>query len=262
MQNFYAPPLTKINKILIYLMGGLFVLQTCAQLFQNISLMSYFGLSLSAIQGGFFYTLITFPLFQTDLMSGLFSALIFWYTGSELEMSWGSKKYLQFLVSITIFSGLFFLIVVALFFSSSYIAQMPLVGSSGLCFGLLIAYAMIYPERYFSFFMLFPMKAMHFCMLLGAVQLYTAMFSPVAKTTWGHLAAMGIAYLYLLVAQGKWKNFRRTKSTKDRDRVADLKKIRHPHLFLVKEDDDDLPPSGGDGGGKGSGGGPNHRNWH
>jgi membrane associated rhomboid family serine protease len=237
------------------LIGGIFILQTILQLSQNLSLLSFLGLSCSGIEHGLIYTFFTYPLFQTDLMSGLFSCLILWYTGSDLESSWGTKNYLKFIFTMTLLSGLFFLLIVSLFFSHSFIAQLPLAGSSGLCFALLVAYAMIYPERYFSFFMLFPMKAMHFCLLLGAVQLYTALFSPVAKTTWGHLSSMGFAYLYLLWAQKgfSWSLpiFGRKKSS----RASDLKKIRHPHLFLVKDDEDDSGPPK-------KGGGPNHRNWH
>lgn len=265
MQNFYAPKLLIVNKYLLIIMLVFFLAQTASQLLYHTSLLPFLGLSWVGFKSGWFYTLFTYPLFQMDLMGGLFSALILWYTGSDLEASWGSKRYLQFLLWITLSSGIFFLLFVCTFFSNSLMDQIPLAGSTGLGFGILVVYAMIYPERYFSFFMLFPMKAKHFCMLLGAVQLYTALFSPLAKTTWGHLAAMGFAYIYMAHRQSGgeiWKFWNRFTPNLGKDsqaqKLKDLKKIRHPHLFLVKDDDDSdhnpsKPPKKG---------GPPSGHWH
>jgi membrane associated rhomboid family serine protease len=246
VQNFYTPKLTPVNKVLLIIMATIFLAHTLTQAFMELSLLSYLGLSMSGVLSGRLHTLVTFPWFHMDLLSGLFSALILWYTGSELEMSWGSKRYLQFIMWLTLSSGIFFLALVAFFFSDTLIAQIPLAGSTGIGLGLLVVYAMLYPERHFSFFMLFPMKARHFCMLLGAIQLYTAIFSPMGKTTWGHLAAMGFAYLYMVQLQtgGQvWKFWQRFPAQQDQ-KLKDLKKIRHPHLFLVKDDDDSTPPKG------------------
>ena len=132
-----------------------FLAQTIAQVGFGSSLLSHLGLSWSGFKSGNVFTLFTYSLFHMDLMGGLFSALILWYTGSDLEASWGSKNYAKFILWIALSSGVFFLLLVASFFSHSVIAQIPLAGSTGLGFGLLVVYAMIYPERYFGFFIIF-----------------------------------------------------------------------------------------------------------
>jgi membrane associated rhomboid family serine protease len=176
---------------------------------------------------------LTFPLFEKAFFSLLFNGLILWFLGSELEATWGRKLYIKFLVSCTLGASLFYALL-GLIFSDSIIASLPMMGLGAITFGMMGAYAIIYADRYFTFMFLFPIKARYFCLLLAAVQLYTAIFSPYAKTAFGHLAGMGIGVLFLFITSNR---ARKMKSTGNKDGA-----IKKQHLKLVKSDDDNERP--------------------
>ena len=135
-------------------------------------------------------------------MSLLFESLVIWFIGSDLELKWGRKFYIEFFVFTTLAVGPLYIIL-----GNLIGAYAPLYGVTGFSYGLLVAYAMIYSERQLTFMLLFPMKAKYFCMLLAGIQLYMGFFSGSKVASLCQLAAMGFSYLFLkyksMKAQGK-----------------------------------------------------------
>jgi len=186
--QFQAPPLSKINKIIIITMVFLFIVNAVI----GGSLAGYLALSLNGIKSGLIYQVITYPFMEASFMGLLFESLIIWFIGSDLERQWGQKFYLQlFLVSvigvIPIYLGL----------SAFTGLSTPLMGITGFGYALLVSYAIIYSERQLTFMLLFPMKAKYFCMLLAGIQLYTGFFSGSGAVSFAYLGSMLFAFLFL-----------------------------------------------------------------
>jgi membrane associated rhomboid family serine protease len=232
--QFSAPTLTKINKIMLISAGAFFLGGTILRSIGAISLTHIFGLSGAGLFGGLIFQLITYPFVETQLMSFVFSSLIIWFIGSELEGQWGSKIYLRFLLLTILAVGLIFALVNLIFFFGTRYYGTSLHGLSGITFALLIAYAMLYPQRQLSFMMIFPMSARTFCWLLAGIEAYMAVFSSLASS-WAHLLAMGISYLLIrFQTRPLVKLVLQSTFTKK-------KKQSKNHLYVVK-DDDDTPP--------------------
>ncbi|MBL7665869.1 MAG: rhomboid family intramembrane serine protease [Bacteriovoracaceae bacterium] len=191
-----VPRLTNINRTLLITCGAIFLINSITVLL-GFSLNAYLGLSTAAVLQGHVYQLLTYPLVGRGLMELLFNGLVVWFIGCDLEARWGRKTYSWFLFWSVFGSGLFYLAMTAAFFRDSSLFAFPLVGLSGLCYGLLIAYGMIFSERMMTFMLLFPMKAKYFCWLLVGIELYMGIFSPYNKSSWAHLAAIvsGVTYL-------------------------------------------------------------------
>ncbi len=228
MNSFHAPPLTAFNKALLILVSALFLLDSVLQLSFSFSLAPYLGLSLTAIQSGWLTQLLTYPLLQTGLMGLLFNGLCLWFLGGELELTWGRKFYLKYIFICYFFSGLIFLTINYFFFAGHLQASWPLLGLSGVTFSLLVAYGLLFSERYLSFMFLFPIKAKYFCLLLGAVEAYQAFFSTFGRTSWAHLFSMMIGFLYLQSPQLKQKiksmGGQKKKRTRTHLKIVDLEK--------------------------------------
>jgi membrane associated rhomboid family serine protease len=231
--QMYAPTLTPTNKVILIACALIFFLSSLLELAIGFSFMPYLAVSWKGVAQGGIHQLLTFSLFDKGFFSVLFNGLILWFLGSELEANWGRKLYIKFLLACSLGASLFYTALGAIF-SDSIIASLPMMGLGAITFGMMGAYAIIYSERYFTFMFLFPIKARYFCMILAGVQIYTAIFSPYAKTAFGHLAGMavGIGFLYA-------KSFLARRGDQAVDREVRVKKS---HLKLVKKEDDDKHP--------------------
>ena len=232
--QFHAPPLSKINKIILISAGACFLGNSILKAIGAFSLVGILGLSGSGLFQGLIYQLLTYPLVELNLMGFLFSSLIVWFIGSELESQWGQKIYLRFLLLTVIGVGLIYCLVNLIFFFGTPQYFIALHGLSGINFALLIAYSMLYPDRQMAFMMIFPMRARTFCWILVGIEAYLAVFNSITNS-WAHLLAMGISFLIIhfqnkplmrKVLQSSWSDRSRTKKK---------------HLYVVK-DDDQKPP--------------------
>ena len=239
--QFYAPPLSPINKYILITIGSFFLVDSVLQIAEVGSLISWFSLTISGFTGGRVHTLFTYPLANKGLMSLLFDGLILWFIGSELELRWGRKTYLQFLLASVLGAGLCYLVVGLLFFSSPVLLNMPFMGLTGFCYALLFAYGVIFAERQMVFMLLFPMKAKYFCLLLAGIELYMGVFSPFGKAAWGHLAAMAVGFGFLRL-KTYWLKQKSSKSFEPPHKREKAKKGR-ANLYLVSGGDENKRPN-------------------
>ncbi len=101
------------------------------------------------------WQLFSYALLHADLNHLLFNMLGLWMFGTELEQYWGAKRYMQFGVVSAISAALTQLVVMFLMGSAALT-----VGSSGILFGLLMAYALTFPNRRFDLVGFLPMALM------------------------------------------------------------------------------------------------------
>lgn len=224
--SFQAPPMTKINKAIIITTIALFVLQSLGRALGAFSLIPWLAVSGQSWLN--LYTVFTYPLLETQLLSVMFNGLVLWFLGSELERQWGQKIYVKFLLACTVVTGL-------IFFLASGFLPGNLMGLAGLSYALCVAYATLYPDREFMMMFAFPVKAKWFCLIMVGVELYMALFSG-NPAAFGHLLSMGMGFLLIrfqttrLVAA--WFNQSPT------GQAASKRTKNASHLKLVKPDDD------------------------
>ena len=113
-----------------------------------------------------------------------FNMLGLWMFGSELEQVWGQKRYLQFYAASVLAAALTQLLVGVLLGSGA-----PTIGASGGLFGLLLAFAMMFPDRTILLFFVIPMKAKYLVALYGIVELYQGVY--VMNSGVAHFAHLG-----------------------------------------------------------------------
>ena len=113
-----------------------------------------------------------------------FNMLGLWMFGSELEHVWGQRRFVQFYTASVIAAALTQLVVSALLGSTA-----PTIGASGGLFGLLLAFAMLFPNRTILLFFVIPMKAKWLVALYGVLELYQGVY--VLNSGVAHFAHLG-----------------------------------------------------------------------
>jgi membrane associated rhomboid family serine protease len=124
----------------------------------------------------------------------LFNMLGLWMFGTDLERTWGTRFFTKYYFITGVGAAL---VTVALGWFVNDIYYSVTVGASGAIYGLLLAYGLYFPHRTILF-IIFPLPARVFVILMGAVAFYNSIAAPgsnVANSA--HLAGLAIGYLYL-----------------------------------------------------------------
>jgi membrane associated rhomboid family serine protease len=198
--SFGPGPLTKAVRILLYANIAMYV----ATLFYG-HLTDWFSLTpQQVIEHRWLWQPATYMFLHVRNPTHiLFNMLGLWMFGVELERLWGTKFFAKYYAVTGIGAGLTTVLVSLLPFEATrgvYFAET--VGASGALYGLLLAFALYYPNRPILMFLLFPVPAKYFVMILGALAFITSIEGggPVAATT--HLGGLIVGYLYLQGGRG------------------------------------------------------------
>lgn len=237
--QIYLPKLSLVNKVIIALSALFYVSGAILQQTSSFNLTNYLGLSAERFLAGHIYTLLTYPLLSHSILEVILNCLMLWLMGSEFESNWGTKRYLSFIFSVIAGGALFFVAIATLFFKNGSVFLFPLTGLSGIVSSLCTAYAVIYPDRLFSFMMLIPIKAKYFCFILVAISLSQGLSGPLGVGAWGQLGGILAAYLFMVVISHR--NFKELSQKMANFGSVSKRPKSKAKLTIVKDDQDDSP---------------------
>jgi membrane associated rhomboid family serine protease len=144
------------------------------------------------------YQLVTYMFIHAGLFHILFNMLALWMFGTELERVWGTRFFLKFYFITGIGAGcLTILLSLMPFGPLSQLYGQDIVGASGAIYGLLLAYAMYFPERRIYMYFVFPIPARIFVLIMGAIALFSSISESGGVANATHLGGLLVAYLYL-----------------------------------------------------------------
>ncbi len=72
-----------------------------------------------------------------------------------------------------------------------------IIGASGAIYGLLLAYALYFPNRPIYMYFLFPIPAKYFVLILGAIAFYSSLGTTGGVANATHLGGLVVGYLFL-----------------------------------------------------------------
>jgi len=152
----------------------------------------------------FLWQPFTYMFLHGGFMHIFFNMFALWMFGTELERQWGTRFFMKFYFISGVGAG----ILSALVQPASTI---PIIGASGAIYGILLGFAVMYPNRVIYLNFLIPIKVKYFVMIFAALELMASMGGAslqdgVAHFT--HLSGMIFAYLYLFWTQYRQKNAR------------------------------------------------------
>jgi membrane associated rhomboid family serine protease len=164
------------------------------------SLTMWFGLIPALVVGRWWiWQPLTYMFLHGGMFHLLFNMLALWMFGVELERLWGTRFFVRFyLVAGVGAAAITILLSLLPFAFADDIYGAVTVGASGAIYGLLLAYGMTYPNRPIYMYLVFPIPAKYFVLLIGAISFFssiTAAGGGVAHAT--HLGGLLVGYLYL-----------------------------------------------------------------
>jgi membrane associated rhomboid family serine protease len=150
------------------------------------------------------WQLATYMFLHGGLFHILFNMLALWMFGSELERIWGTRFFLKFYFVTGVGAGVLTVLFSLLPFGAAHqLYRSDVIGASGAIYGLLLAYALYFPDRPIYMYFLFPVPAKIFVIIMGAIAFYASLSGGsggIANAT--HLGGLLVAYLYLNYLKG------------------------------------------------------------
>ena len=181
------PPV--IKNLLIINVGVFFVQMLASNLMVSGKPLGYIlniWFALNPISDGFnfqVWQLITYQFMHGGFTHIFFNMFMLWMFGMEIENILGSKKFLYYYLICGIAAGLAQLFIAPLFSSPAIT-----IGASGAIFGVMIAFGMLFPDRYIFLYFLIPIKAKY---LIGFLFILELFWIGDAGSNVAHLAHLG-----------------------------------------------------------------------
>jgi membrane associated rhomboid family serine protease len=194
--SFGPGPMTPAVKWIIWANIGAFVATVAYR-----DLIYVLGLTpADVIQRLWLWQPVTYMFVHAGPTHILFNMLGVWMFGVELERMWGTPFFLRY-YAITGVGAAITTIAVGLlpFAVTAPTYGTVTVGASGALFGILLAFALYFPERPILMALLFPIPAKYFVIIIGALSYFS---SPGGVAHAAHLGGVIFGYFYLKGGRG------------------------------------------------------------
>ncbi|HMF92935.1 MAG TPA: rhomboid family intramembrane serine protease [Vicinamibacterales bacterium] len=158
----------------------------------------YFGLVPALVVHRFWvWQTATYMFLHGGIFHILFNMLALWMFGTELERMWGSRYFLKFYFVTGIGAGILTVLFSLLPFGfAQQLQSATIIGASGAIYGLLLAYAMYFPERPILM-IVFWVPARVCVAILGGIALLTSLSDAGGVANATHLFGLLVGYLFL-----------------------------------------------------------------
>jgi len=144
--------------------------------------------------GYFFPTqFVTYMFMHGGFMHVFFNMLMLYFFGLEVEQTLGQKRFLVFYLLCGIGGGL----------AHWLISGAPVVGASGAVFGVMVAFAMLYPDRPIYLYFFFPIPAKYMVAIYVLMDLFGGIRGGGTVAHFAHLGGAFVGVIYFLSAMGK-----------------------------------------------------------
>lgn len=153
---------------------GVFVVQNLlgapfAQFF-GLRIESVFGLRPSwIVERGWAWQGLTYMFLHGGLFHLLFNMFMLWMFGADVEHAWGRSRFLHYYFMCGLAAAL-----------ASFVTGYDslIIGASGAVLGVLVAFAMLFPDRRVFIWFLFPVRAKYLVLGLAGIELMYLMSQP------------------------------------------------------------------------------------
>ena len=150
----------------------------------------------------YLWQLVTYSFLHGGIGHILFNMLALWMFGVELERKWGTRYFLKFYFVTGIGAGVLTVVFAQLPFGfAQQLQHANVIGASGAIYGLLLAYALYFPDRPIYMYFVFPIPAKVFVAIMGAIAFVSSLGEAGGVANATHLGGLLIAYLFLKSAR-------------------------------------------------------------
>jgi membrane associated rhomboid family serine protease len=193
-------------KLLVLICSGVFLFQTLVSLIADPRvefhyIIQIFGLIPSAFTRGLrIWQPFTYIFLHGGLFHLLINMLMLWMFGRELELVWGKQRFLNYFVICGVGAGLIEVLIKTVpQFWGRPPSDIPTIGASGAIFGILMANAILFPDRriwLLPFPVTIPMRP--YVAVMAAIEFFGTLGTGGDNVSHlCHLGGMLVGYIYL-----------------------------------------------------------------
>ena len=194
--------MTPAVRALVYTNVAIFLVSFVAAMSGNETIIAVLGLTPQLLfEQLYVWTPITYLFVHDPTGFGhiLFNMLALWMFGVDLERRWGTRAFVRYYFVTGVGAGLGTALLSLLPYAAMRnMYPVPTVGASGAIYGLLLAWAVLFPARQILFMFIFPLPARVAALLMAGMAFLTAASGrngAVAEAT--HLSGFVIGWFYL-----------------------------------------------------------------
>jgi membrane associated rhomboid family serine protease len=144
------------------------------------------------------WQLATYMFLHGGAFHIIFNMLALWMFGTELERTWGTRYFLKFYAITGIGAGVLTVLFSLLPFApAQQLLRSNVIGASGAIYGVLLAYALWFPDRPIYMYFVFPVPAKVFVAIIGAIAFLSSLGDSGGVASATHLGGLAVAYAYL-----------------------------------------------------------------
>jgi membrane associated rhomboid family serine protease len=180
-----SPRMTRAVQWLLALNVGIYFLQLT--LFGPDAVYSALALDPSRFPSSW-WTIVTYMFVHAWLAHLAFNMFTLWMFGPRLEHEWGTRTFVQFYISCGIGGAIAHLL---------FAQHSSVIGASGAISGVLVAYALRWPDEEVYLFGVIPMRSRWLVAAMLAMNIIFAL-SPGSRIDWtAHVGGMAFGWIFL-----------------------------------------------------------------
>jgi len=174
------------------------------------------------------WTIFTYMFVHAGFGHVFFNMLALFFFGPPLERAWGSREFIIYYLVCGVGGAVAALLLV------NIVGAAPMVGASAAVFGILLAFAMTWPDAPIYVWFLLPVKAKYFVGFLALLTFYSTFSAGRASggtAHWAHLGGLVSGWIWLRYGG---------RIERSADRVVVRMKRSRRGLKSVKRDESDV----------------------
>lgn len=192
----------------------------------------------AAILQGQLWRLVTWPFFQGDVLALLFGGFMLWSLGQQLSYAWSERRFATRFLGYAVGAALLTTLLAVVWpvaRATAHVGVWPVVNA------LLVAWAMLYPDRQVNLWGVLPLTGKTLALLVAGGTVLYAIFAglPAGLAVFApHLFALGLAWVQARGVGGRRSLFQARQWWAEREgkrRAA----ARAKHLKVVRKDGPD-----------------------
>ena len=227
----FGGPMTPGVKWLMIINGAVFLIQQIAGLIIPNGMEYIFGVSHDGFINNFMiWQPFTYMFLHGGWMHIFFNLLGIWMFAGELELVWGRIKFIRYYMLSGLGAGLFIALMNYIAFIN-YGSSAVTIGASGALYAVLLAYAILWPDREVMLYFLFPVKIKYLVLGFGLMEFFGTLSSTAGTggniSHIGHLG--GIISGFILI------RLMRSSKSLNKNRVSFFEKFRKRNRLTKKK---------------------------
>ncbi len=168
-------------------------------------LMGYLALTPKLVlTRGFVWQMVSYMFLHADFWHIALNMLVIWMFGRTLEQIWGGTRFLKFYLACGLGGAIF---------SFLFAYNAPVIGASAAAYGILLAFAIMFPNQRLLLWFVIPVKARTLAIGLAVLSLVLGIRGGGNIAHFAHLGGMAAA-LIMMRGEYQFRRFRNFVSSK------------------------------------------------